>query len=64
TYEFAIALALSGYGVPVTEGLVHGLALRIIVLLPNLVVVAQMLLFDRFKIKELRAQVSASRRAS
>ena len=62
TYEFAIALALSSYGVPLAEGLVHGLALRIIVLLPNLVVVGQMLVFDKFKIKELRARVNASRR--
>lgn len=57
TYEFAIALALSGYGIPIAEGLVHGLVLRGIVLLPNLVIVVQMLIFDRFSLRGLRAQM-------
>lgn len=61
TYEFAIALALSSYGIPVSEGLVHGLALRVIVLLPNLVVLVQMLLFDHFSIGRLRARAKAVR---
>ena len=48
TYELAIALALNGYGIPLAEGVVHGFMLRLVVLVPNLVLLLHMLLFDHF----------------
>ncbi len=53
TYEFAIALALSTYGIPVVEGLVHGLMLRLIVLVPNILLLLYILVFDGFNFRDL-----------
>lgn len=63
TYELAIALALSTCGVPITEGLIHGLLLRVIVLLPNLLLLIYVVAYDGLGLRSLYYRIGQMRRA-
>jgi uncharacterized protein (TIRG00374 family) len=63
TYELAIALALSTFGIPLAEGLVHGLILRVIVLFPNLVLLVYIIAYDGLGLRKLFDRISQMRRS-